>query len=231
MQFRLVQHIIILSRRQFQIMACAVCTVLEQLYVNHGMVAEQCVFACGPFDALQQVLRNLLFVRLYIKGSEIAECCFGKRFTILLVGKVEGSRVQPHGTFQVFLAVGRGGHVKRGFRLFTKAVGYLKILSGLLEVVVGAYVVHLLVVYVADALVEQSFAVRVLSAFQLLLNLQEDAQGSGFIAGVDQQAVRDVKAGKRLAFMASGQRQEHTYNRYNKAFHAVNVVIKDILYK
>jgi len=70
-----------------------------------------------------------------------------------------------------------------------------------------------------------------LPALQLLFDLQEDAQSSGFIAGIGQQAVRELKAGERFTFMASRQRQEHTYNRYDKAFHAVNVVIKDVLHK
>lgn len=115
---------------------------------------------------------------------------------------------------------------QRGFRFLTKTVGYLKIFSGLLEVVVGADVVHLSVVYTADAFVEKPFIVRVLPALQLLFDLQEDAQSSGFIAGIGQQAVCELKAGERFTFMASRQRQEHTYNRYDKAFHAVNVVIK-----
>lgn len=96
---------------------------------------------------------------------------------------------------------------------------------------VGADVVHLSVVYTADAFVEKPFTVRVLPALQLLFDLQEDAQSSGFIAGIGQQAVREVKAGELFTFMASRQRQEHTYNRYDKAFHAVNVVIKDVLHK
>lgn len=99
---------------------------------------------------------------------------------------------------------------------------------------VGADVVHLSVVYTADAFVEKPFIVRVLPALQLLFDLQEDAQSSGFIAGIGQQAVRELKAGERFTFMASRQRQEHTYNtynRYDKAFHAVNVVIKDVLHK
>lgn len=93
---------------------------------------------------------------------------------------------------------------------------------------VGADVVHLSVVYTADAFVEKPFIVRVLPALQLLFDLQEDTQSPGFIAGIGQQAVRKVKAGERFAFMASRQRQEHTYNRYDKVFHAVNVVIKDV---
>ena len=124
-----------------------------------------------------------------------------------------------------------GCHIKRGFRFLTKTVGYLKIFSGLLEVVVGADVVHLSVVYTADAFVEKPFIVRVLPALQLLFDLQEDAQSSGFIAGIGQQAVCELKAGELFTFMASRQRQEHTYNRYDKAFHAVNVVIKDVLHK
>lgn len=120
---------------------------------------------------------------------------------------------------------------QRSFRFLTKTVGYLKIFSGLLEVVVGADVIHLSVVYTADAFVEKPFIVRVLPALQLLFDLQEDAQSSGFIAGIGQQAVRELKAGERFTFMASRQRQEHTYNRYDKAFHAVNVVIKDVLHK
>ena len=97
---------------------------------------------------------------------------------------------------------------QRGFRFLTKTVGYLKIFSGLLEVVVGADVVHLSVVYTADAFVEKPFIVRVLPALQLLFDLQEDAQSSGFIAGIGQQAVCELKAGERFTFMASRQRQE-----------------------